>query len=601
MATANNKRIEESATTALKTALLCCPILDSYIDSNDKTPSWDGSVFVYRNEKQKKCDLRGKVPIQVKGTETVFVSKTVTFSCSLADLRNYYNDGGCLFFLVSVTPSTGDHKIFYSSLLVYDLKKIIDKAGKQKTYTIHLKEFPEGNINEISSIFLSFVENSPKQMSFIGKELCSFESLQEKGIAIEALTFNASGVGLNDLNIGNFLTSHDFYLYAKPKGLDIEIPIEKVSNAIVVRQIPGAVAVKDTVYYNSYNIVYKNSNSIFQIGKSINLTLSLDKSRIDINFKPSGTLSDFIQDATFYIAMIENREVTLNGGRIPFPSNQSIDVEFYKSSLKYFRDVKTMLTLLGVHEELQFDSLSENDEKNIRIFTNAVLFNKEISFSEVDGNFVFGGFKINNLTIWIWADRQENGYYKLSSFFAPHPIVIFDPEDTNNENPIPASQFLLLNKDAFLSASNMDYEKIIQDINQMPYNELSCDSVTNLILTILSAYDEQNKKNSKLLDLAQSLSEWTRSDETARNHSAHTLNYFQIIRRKRDLSINEILEVGKLTTSENNILIRCGAYLVLGEANESQNCFDQFSLAQQAEFLTYPICNLGNLKRKKDE
>ena len=33
MATSNNKRIEETATTALKAALLRCPILDSYIDS----------------------------------------------------------------------------------------------------------------------------------------------------------------------------------------------------------------------------------------------------------------------------------------------------------------------------------------------------------------------------------------------------------------------------------------------------------------------------------------------------------------------------------------------------------------------------------------
>ena len=74
MATSNNKRIEETATTALKAALLRCPILDSYIDSNDKTPSWDGTVFVYRNEKQKKADLLGKAPIQVKGTEKVIIS-----------------------------------------------------------------------------------------------------------------------------------------------------------------------------------------------------------------------------------------------------------------------------------------------------------------------------------------------------------------------------------------------------------------------------------------------------------------------------------------------------------------------------------------------
>ena len=57
MPSANTKRIEESATAALKAALLRCPILDSYIGSNDRTPSWDGTVFVYKSEKTKKENL----------------------------------------------------------------------------------------------------------------------------------------------------------------------------------------------------------------------------------------------------------------------------------------------------------------------------------------------------------------------------------------------------------------------------------------------------------------------------------------------------------------------------------------------------------------
>ena len=99
MPNANTKRIEESATTSLKAALLRCPILDSYIDSNDKTPSWDGTVFVYKSEKKKKDNLAGRVPIQIKGTEKVIVSDTAAFSCSIADLKNYYKDGGCIFSL----------------------------------------------------------------------------------------------------------------------------------------------------------------------------------------------------------------------------------------------------------------------------------------------------------------------------------------------------------------------------------------------------------------------------------------------------------------------------------------------------------------------
>lgn len=598
MATANNKRIEESATTALKSALLCCPILDSYIDSNDKTPSWDGSVFVYGNGKQKKRDLKGKVPIQVKGTETVFVSKIATFSCSLDDLRNYYHDGGCLFFLISVTPATGKHKIFYSSLLVYDLKKIIDKAGKQKTYTIHLSEFPEDDINEISSIFLSFVENSPKQMSFIGKDLCSLESLEKSGVEIESLTFNASGVGLNELNLGCFLTTHDFYLYAKPKGLDIEIPVEKVSNAIVVKNVNGKVAVKDSIHYESYNIVYENGDSFFQIGKGIRITLTLETNKIDVNFKPTGTLSDFIRDAECFLDMLENREIVLNGGRISFNGISEINIESHKSSLNYYKDVKKMLDILGVDEELQCEGLSENDEKNIRNFTNAVLYNKGIGFPNAKDNTIYGEFKIHNLQIWIWAEKQKNGYYRLSSFFIPHPLAMFSNEDVHNEHPIPASHYLLLNKEAFVHTSNLDYDIIIHDIKQMQYHSMLCGSVTHLLLDVLSAYDEQNDKEPKLLELAQEISDWLISGGPKSDIPIQTLNRFQIIKRKRALSLSEILEVGKFTDTGNTAMIRCGAYLLLEDQVEAQKCFDELSADEQDEFLSFPICKFGVLRKK---
>lgn len=191
----NTKRIEESATIALKSAFLKCQYIASYIESNDKTPSWDGSVFVYKNCEQKNEDLLGRVPVQIKGTITKIVSEEASFSCSVVDLKNYYYDGGCVFFLVSVEPSTQWHKIYYASLLTFDLNNILKKAKKQATYTIRLKSFPEENEAEMANIFMDFIKDKPKQMSFIGKEIPSIESLTQNGTIIESLSFGTSGVG----------------------------------------------------------------------------------------------------------------------------------------------------------------------------------------------------------------------------------------------------------------------------------------------------------------------------------------------------------------------------------------------------------------------
>lgn len=100
----------------------------------NKTPSWDGTVFVYKSEKTKKDNLAGRVPIQIKGTEKLIVSDTAAFSCSIADLKNYYKDGSCIFFLISVDLSSGNSRIFYKTLLVVDLDKIIKGAGNIMVY-----------------------------------------------------------------------------------------------------------------------------------------------------------------------------------------------------------------------------------------------------------------------------------------------------------------------------------------------------------------------------------------------------------------------------------------------------------------------------------
>jgi len=595
MATSNNKRIEETATTALKAVLLRCPILDSYIDSNDKTPSWDGAVFVYKNEIQKKVDLLGWAPIQVKGTEKEIISDTASFSCQVSDLTNYYRDGGCVFFLISVNTSDSSANIFYSPLHVFDLRKLLDSAGKQKTITIKLGKFPQDDPNEMASIFMSFVENARKQTSFIGRKIVSLEQLENNGIGIESLSFNTSGVGLSIDNIGIFISTHDFYLYAKPKGLDIDIPIEKVSNAIVSKPVLGKVLVKDIEYYPSYSVLYEKGDAVLRVGKGISISFDQSKNKITVKFKPTGTLSDFIQDASCFIDMIESQEITLNGAQLPFNGMRTVDLSKYKDSLQYYKDVKRMLDLLGVTEELSCDNLSDKDEINIRNFVNAILYNRKIGFPDAKDELIYGSIKIANLSIWIWATKQEDGYYKVGNFFDEHAIVLFEPDDLSHSNPIPASHYLLLNKDAFIYASNIDFEEIKNEICALTYHPLLIECVTFMMLNVLRGYDEQGEKDDRLLELADSICSWLSMDKETVEYPILRLNQLQIEKRRRSLTTQEVIELGKFTDTEYPANVRCGAYLLMEDSAEAQKCFNEMPQEIQKEFITFPICHFGKL------
>lgn len=600
MSNVNTKRVEESATTALKAALLRCPILDSYIDSNDKTPSWDGTVFVYKSEKTKKDNLVGRVPIQIKGTEKAIVSDTATFSCSVADLKNYYKDGGCIFFLISVDLNSGNSRIFYKILLVVDLDKIIKGAGEQKTSVIHLKLFPT-EANEISSIFMGFTDNVHKQMGFIGKDIPTLESLEKSGAEITSLTFTASGIGLTRDELPKFLSTHDFYLYATIKGLNVDIPIDKVTKAIVSRPVDGEVRIKERSFFSTYQVVYKNGKPTIRIGKGISVDMGAENNHITVHTDRPDTLSDFIVEVEFFLEMVEQGELTLNGVTLSLNGVSLPDLQKRKKLLEYGKDVKKMLDYLGVTEELYLNNLSEADEKNLRNFTGAVIYNRKIGFPNIDQDQFCGAFKIANLVIWIWAARQSDGMYSIESFFNLHQTVIFAEDDVDLKKPIRTSQFVLFDKKELLHISNMDYEMVYSDISQMPSSPEYCMKVNFLVLNMISAYDEQTKHDEKLLDLAERICDWLRSIESGIDPNILLLNKFQITKRRRVLCTSEIVELARFTESKYPPSIRCGAYLLMNADKEAQKCFDEFPITEQEKFLKYPICHFGKLTMKEEK
>jgi len=207
---------------------------------------------------------------------------------------------------------------------------------------------------------------------------------------------------------------------------------------------------------------------------------------------------------------MSQREMSLNGASISF---RDVDIpreklNQYEFSLKYYKDVKRMLEILGVTEELQCDKLTLDDEKNIKNFVNAVLYNHEIGFPDVNDNTIYGSFKIANLSILIWATKQQSGYYALENFFAPHPIVFFHEDDDEKKNPLPASHFLLLDSNAFVHTSNMDYQRIYDDISSVDVSPGFLESVNLLLLDMLRGYDRQDSKDLALLDLVERIYVW---------------------------------------------------------------------------------------------
>jgi len=158
--------IEEIGASYLRKVISYSSYLKASILTKDRIPSWDGEIFAYKSPECKKEDLYGKAPIQVKTKQVKkFSSNFRTFSIDVKDLKNYFNDGGCIFFVIE----TKDRKeiIFVRDLLPSDIKELltIAKESSQKSISVSLKRLDITSSIELENLCKSFILNRSIQFS----------------------------------------------------------------------------------------------------------------------------------------------------------------------------------------------------------------------------------------------------------------------------------------------------------------------------------------------------------------------------------------------------------------------------------------------------
>ena len=150
----------------------------------------------------------------------------------------------------------------------------------------------------------------------------------------------------------------------------------------------------------------------------------------------------------------------------------------------------------------------------------------------------------------------------------------------------------MLSKNDILESANIDYGKITEALAENDTSLVVTDRVTLFMLEMLKAYDEQDKKNSALMDTIERYCEWL-FDNTDNSNGIMTLNRLQIIRRKRELDEEEISELQDLRKATPDMAIKCGANILLGNMEAAQECFDEMDESVKAVFIEYPICHFG--------
>ena len=582
---------EMIAISALQKKISQTNYLVSYLNSNDKGPSWDGEIYVYGhpNDKHPKDDLIGKVPVQVKGHKAKKThEEKIKFQAEVSDLRNYLKDGGTMYFVVYFDENGENECIYYSILLPFDLKRMLKNAGKRKTKTITLIPFPNEK-DEIVDLMLTFVNDKNKQKADSEiSDIFSYEDLVKKGLSSE-LTLSYKSIKDRSHDFTGYLFSHGAYVYAKTQ-LGVLIPVDYIQNfhtSVEVRH--GTIKIDGTVYYNSYKIVQKKETINIHVGKSTVYTADLTRNQAKINCKLHGNLSERINDCRFILAMAQHRNVCIDDMNLTeiYPGNfNEQEIVRFEECLKELMLVQKVLSAFNVKTELDMDSMNESDFRNLNRFIYA-FEGHEVTLADIGQP--FGGYRIGNLKILISTKKNENtGLFKIINFFSSDYRLSLDKGDGTLET-LPL--FAVLRKNNIDEYCNLDENLLLKQINEIKYTETVSQYIILFLLEVLKAYDMNPVKNIRLLKLAKDILTVLKQNNKFAQPAVIRLNELQIIKRERELNLFEIDELKNIIkTNKTDFEIIIGAYILLDACTEAVLKISELPEEKREMFLEYPIC-----------
>lgn len=595
----DKKAIETLSVNAVRDSIVVSDFLDQFIADNDKEPSWDGYVYIYSDKSKKKDKLKGRLPVQIKGTENNDFSKDeISFSVSTVDLNNYLNDGGIVFFVVYIGHNGLTNKIYYSELTPIKLRIYLEEAKGQKSKRIKLKKFPT-DPKEKAIIFFQCLKNCQCQASFSNSHLLSLEELEKQGV-LEGITVPFSTVKGLDPKTAFF--KNEVYIYANVKGSAIPQPLEIIPQNIMTKEEKDAtITVGDRLFYTTVSVIQDAKTVTKVIGESFSIKSNKNDGRYKINYKNSKKMRILAKDLDFMISCIEAGCFQWDGLELPLNFKDAdfsnFNVEEEKTRLKNIKKIVSLLDLLGCKKDLEIDSLIDKDWKNLDCLVKALIDKEPIQHLRTDLPSITC-IKIGKLKFILYFQKvnSKDDTYNIFDFFKTDISLIYD---NGSGEKLPISQYVILHADDFLNLDNIRYDVLLPSFQKTKQYKETVIWANAFLLELLKAFDKDNSKKD-ILSTARAFSNWIlESSDEVLPYDLKILNKLQIEKRNRVLTKDEEKELLQIIedpkTSED---IMVGAYLLLDQQAAAELHFERLETPLKENFKTYPIFHFWKKSKK---
>lgn len=595
----NSNKTEKIGVNAIRNIVLECPKLDEDIPTGDKAPSWDGEILVYNNEEQKKAQLDGKVPVQVKGMKvSKFANKPLKYKLCKADLENYLKSNGAIFFVVEYT-TIKKIRVHYLMLLPIDIRNILNEMGTQKSKKKIFNRLPLDS-RAFDYLCRNFLFHSKKQnLPLLNIDNAKYDTIGGEVLAEDQEMFK------------DYLLENGTYAYGYVKELGLQIPLYKIDVSHIFEEDYLNVGVNKKIFYDKVVRKKEKDKITLLFGKSFKIIFQKEEGEkigakgVNVLFRENGNLQERIKDCNFMLEIVKHRAIEFNNLAVDLDAIVQ-EEDFLKDLPPYIKDleeIKETFKILNVNFNLNYEELSKEDHKHMLILRDLIL-RKDYSILErmrVKNsrklNVIIGDKKILLLVFNTEGEWKVYDLFDYKGIESNFRIAANSLDPTRK--PVPHSIYIGLTVEMLLGVSNLNVKNIKESILAVDYNlpetmELS----TNFLLNIIRAYDK-DKSRKDLLELAKEISHYLVA--VGKGKGIYLINMMQITKRVRDLTVDEIEKLIELrSSSEVNDELLCGILILLESYSEFKVNFRKLTPNQKDSFKNYPIFDLVSDKLKEE-
>ena len=583
---ANNRQVETLGVSYLATFINRNKLLHTYFDINDKTPAWDGEIHVLKNASEKKNEIFGKVPVQIKSTRQKKNSMK-SFSVDIRDLELYSKNGGVVLFVVWLDDNGNLRDIYYKSLPPFSLKKLIKKS-KLKTKPVNNKrlsvQIHKLDEQKLYPMLVDFVTNSRKQYSFINIDGISVENIpNDKDIK---LYFYGQGKG----GIFNYQKEHDLFLYLRDPETGIEIPLENSIKVVETFEATDlSIAVGDYIFKDVERHLFPNGSVQLHFGEGFKISFNIDKRQFKLNYSRPNMLSDAIKCTQALKELGKIGFFTLNGTSIELDERSLSDIASLDldSHIRELLRISKFMKKMGIKKEFDLSLFDEQSQKNLNILNSGLVLKKKVMLNYEESKLI--NLKIANIHIITLYEFSTDNNGSMIDIFTETPwCKRGEDEDSSN-----ISIFEVFGTKDWLTIDNCNFDSVIASYQRLVDNNLEHEGTDNTIIKIVAAADmtEEFSKKEQLLNWAQSLSNWNLNH--LKVNSISIINDLQIKSRNRELDNTEMESLTKiLLNNQDNDEICFGASVLLKSKPQADLFWTRLDKETQERYRDYPIYNL---------